>query len=312
MGSDMEYTHISVMPEEAITGLNIKPDGVYADCTLGGGGHTKSILSRLGDNGAVVAIDLDDDAIANAKATINDSRLKIWKGNFKDIRLAIAEYGYSHIDGVLMDLGVSSHQIDIAERGFSYTKDAFLDMRMDKYAPLTAADVVNTYPPEELERILFEYGEERFAKRIVRKITEYRKTKQIETTTELVSILQSACPDYNKREGHIAKRTFQALRIEVNGELDSLKTALNEAVDLLAPSGRIAVISFHSLEDRIVKTSFNSFENPCVCPKDFPVCVCGLKPVVKIITKKPLEAGENEISLNPRAHSAKLRVAEKL
>ncbi|NLN55380.1 MAG: 16S rRNA (cytosine(1402)-N(4))-methyltransferase RsmH [Clostridiales bacterium] len=308
----MEYIHKTVLLNEVTEGLAIKPDGVYVDCTLGGGGHTKNILSRLGEKGVVIGIDLDDDAISNAEKTINDSRLKLWKGNFNSIRQAVVENGFTRIDGVVMDLGVSSHQIDSADRGFSYMQNSLLDMRMDRTSPLTAAIVVNTYPPEELERILREYGEERFSRKIAYRISEYRTAKPVETTGELVKIIEEACPRYSKNEGHIAKRTFQALRIEVNGELDSLKTALEEGIDLLSPSGRIAVISFHSLEDRIVKTTFNLCENPCACPRDLPICVCGKKPKLKIITRKPILSSQEEASGNPRSRSAKLRIGEKL
>lgn len=308
----MEYIHKTVLLNEVTEGLAIKPDGVYVDCTLGGGGHTKNILFRLGEKGVVIGIDLDGDAISNAEKTINDSRLKLWKGNFNSIRQAVVENGFTRIDGVVMDLGVSSHQIDSADRGFSYMQNSLLDMRMDRTSPLTAAIVVNTYPPEELERILREYGEERFSRKIAYRISEYRTAKPVETTGELVKIIEEACPRYSKNEGHIAKRTFQALRIEVNGELDSLKTALEEGIDLLSPSGRIAVISFHSLEDRIVKTTFNLCENPCACPRDLPICVCGKKPKLKIITRKPILSSQEEASGNPRSRSAKLRIGEKL
>jgi 16S rRNA (cytosine1402-N4)-methyltransferase len=308
----MEFKHYPVMADEVTEGLEIVKDGVYVDCTLGGCGHTKRILSLLGDTGSVIGIDLDGEAIENAKATVRDSRLKTWKGNFKNIREAVHEFGFGSINGALFDLGVSSYQIDNAGRGFSYMQNAPLDMRMDRENGITAAEVVNTYPREELARILTEYGEENFSRKIIDAILSCREIKPIETTSELAEIVTSACPGYYKREGNPAKKTFQALRIEVNGELDGLKQALEDAVNLLAPGGRIAVISFHSLEDRIVKTTFNKLENPCTCPKDFPVCVCGKQPVVKVITKKAVICSEKESAENSRSHSAKLRIAEKL
>ncbi|MDD4125851.1 MAG: 16S rRNA (cytosine(1402)-N(4))-methyltransferase RsmH [Eubacteriales bacterium] len=308
----MEFVHYSVMADEVTNGLNIKEDGVYVDCTLGGCGHTKRILSRLGKSGSVIGIDLDGDAIANARAAVKDERLKLWKGNYKDIREAVRECGFGYVNGVLFDLGVSSYQIDNAERGFSYIKDAPLDMRMDQSGGITAADIINTYPAEKLERIFREYGEERFSRKIIARVIDRRQIKPVETTAELAKLITEACPGYYRKEGHPAKRCFQALRIEVNGELEGLGTALKEAIELLVPGGRIAVIAFHSLEDRIVKTTFHSLESPCTCPKDFPVCVCGKKPAIKIITKKALVSSDEENEKNSRSHSAKLRIAEKL
>ncbi len=308
----MEFNHYPVMADEVIDGLDIKKGGVYVDCTLGGCGHTKRILSRVGESGAVIGIDLDGDAIANAEKTVNDKRLKLWQGNYKDLRRAAEDCGFTSVNGVLFDLGVSSYQLDNTERGFSYMKDAPLDMRMDQSAGITAARVVNTYPPEELDRIFREYGEERFSRKIIAKLISYRETKPIETTAELAKLIADACPGYYRKDGHPAKRCFQALRIEVNGELDGLAEALEDAVRLLSPEGRIAVISFHSLEDRTVKNTFNSLEKPCVCPKDFPMCVCGRKPAIKVITKKALVCSEKENAENSRSHSAKLRIAQKL
>lgn len=308
----MEFKHYPVMRGEAIEGLNIKPDGVYCDCTLGGGGHTRLILERLSEKGRLIAIDRDSAAIENAKANIRDDRLMLFKSNFSDIDLVVREARVNGLDGILMDLGVSSYQLDNAERGFSYRFDAPLDMRMDETDKLTAYEVVNTYSEEELTKILFEYGEERFAKRIAERIVRERKVSPIKTTLQLSDIIASAIPAKNRDDGHPAKRSFQAIRIEVNKELEVLEQTLEKGVSLLNEGGRIAVITFHSLEDRIVKNTFARFASPCTCPKDFPICVCGKKPIVKIITKKPVTPSEKELKENNRSHSAKLRVAEKI
>lgn len=308
----MEFRHYPVMREEAVEGLNIKPDGVYCDCTLGGGGHTKRILERLSEKGRLIAIDRDSAAIENARTSIQDSRLLLFKRNFSDIDLIAREAQVHGLDGILMDLGVSSYQLDNAERGFSYRFDAPLDMRMDETDKLTAYEVVNAYSEEELTKILFEYGEERFAKRIAERIVRERKNGPIKTTLQLAGIIASAIPAKYRDDGHPAKRSFQAIRIEVNKELEILEQTIEKGVSLLNEGGRIAVITFHSLEDRIVKNMFARLASPCTCPKDFPICVCGKKPSVRIITKKPVTPSETELSENNRSHSAKLRIAEKL
>lgn len=308
----MEFRHYSVMADETLEGLNVRPDGVYIDCTLGGCGHTKRILSLLNENGRVIGIDLDNDALANARETVKDPRLLLWHGNFKEMRTAAAEYGFEKVDGVLFDLGVSSYQIDTAERGFSYIRDAKLDMRFDTTKGETAGDVVNSMSEYDLADIFFRYGEEKYSKKIASKIVAYRETKPIETTSELALLIASACPAFYKKEGNPAKRCFQALRIYVNGELDCLENAFRTAADMLNPGGRLAIITFHSLEDRIAKTTLAKLENPCECPKNFPVCVCGKKPVVKVLTRKAVTCSEKENEENSRSHSAKLRIAEKL
>ncbi len=309
----MEFSHITVLLNETVDALNVKPDGVYVDCTLGGAGHTSLILSKLGPNGRVIGIDRDDDALQNAAEKINDTRLITVKDNFENIKNAVSVAGFEKVDGILMDLGVSSHQLDVAERGFSYMQDAKLDMRMDRTAPLTAFEVVNTYSEKALARILKDYGEEKFASAIASQICEMRSMKPIETTKELSEIVVSAIPKKFRADGgHPAKRTFQAIRIEVNGELDCIPKAIQDGIELLNSGGRMSIISFHSLEDRLVKNGFKNLEKPCTCPSDFPICVCGKTPIVKIITKKPILPSEEEMSNNSRSHSAKLRVCEKI
>ncbi|MBQ3230966.1 MAG: 16S rRNA (cytosine(1402)-N(4))-methyltransferase RsmH [Clostridia bacterium] len=308
----MDFKHISVLLYETVDSLNIKPDGVYVDCTLGGAGHTSLILSRLNENGRVIGIDRDDDALANAKEKIKDERLITVKENFENINAAVSLAGFEKVDGIIMDLGVSSHQLDVAERGFSYMQDAPLDMRMDRTAPLSAYEVVNDYPERELASIFKDYGEEKFASKIASKIAEARKNKPIETTLELAEIISSAIPAKFKHEsGHPAKRCFQAIRIEVNAELEAIPKAIEDGIELLNEGGRMSIISFHSLEDRLVKNGFQKAERPCTCPHDFPVCVCGKKQKVRIITKKPILPSEEELAVNKRSHSAKLRVCEK-
>lgn len=309
----MKYKHYPVMWEEVIEGLNIKPNGVYCDCTLGGGGHTKLILEKLSENGRLISIDRDYAAIKNAEQNINDSRLMLVKDNFSNIDSIIASSSFSSIDGVLMDLGVSSYQLDNADRGFSYRYDAPLDMRMDESDAFSAYDVVNGYSEEQLIRILFDYGEERFSKRIARRIIKEREAAPIKTTLQLADIISAAIPAKKRSNGgNPAKRSFQAIRIEVNGELEIIEKTIEKCVSLLNEGGRIAIISFHSLEDRIVKTVFRRLASPCTCPKDLPVCVCNKKPSVKIITRKAITPSEKELSENSRSHSAKLRVAEKI
>ncbi|MBQ4317297.1 MAG: 16S rRNA (cytosine(1402)-N(4))-methyltransferase RsmH [Clostridia bacterium] len=309
----MEFSHISVLLHETVDSLNIKPNGVYVDCTLGGAGHTSLILSKLGEDGVVVGIDRDDDALANAREKIQDKRLITVKDNFENLKNAIEIVGISQVDGIIMDLGVSSHQLDVAERGFSYMKDAPLDMRMDRTSPLTAYDVVNGYSEQELVRIFKDYGEERFASKIASKICAVRTEKPIENTLELADLISLSIPaKFRNDGGHPAKRVFQAIRIEVNGELDCIPKAIESGAEVLKSGGRMSIISFHSLEDRLVKTRFQKLENPCTCPSDFPICVCGKKQVVKIITKKPILPSEEELKINNRSHSAKLRVCEKI
>lgn len=301
------------MLDETVSALDIKPDGIYVDCTLGGAGHTKEILSRLSQNGRVIGIDRDASALENAKNTVKDERLITVHDNFCNIAYILSSLGYEAVDGIIADLGVSSHQLDTASRGFSYMQDAPLDMRMDASAALTAYDVVNNYSERELARILDIYGEERFASRIASRILAAREAEPIKTTLGLASVIESAIPAKFRHEGgHPAKRSFQAIRIEVNGELECIPKLIDEGIPKLRSGGRMAVITFHSLEDRLVKNAFRTLENPCTCPKDIPVCVCGKKPVVRVITRKPILPGARELEINTRSHSAKLRVCEKL
>ena len=308
------FSHYSVLLNESIDGLNIKPNGIYVDCTLGGGGHSLEILKRL-ENGRLIAVDQDADAIAASRVRLADylDKVTFVHDNFSNIGSALDELGIDGIDGAVIDLGVSSYQLDTPERGFSYMHDAPLDMRMNPEGGLTARDVVNTYPEAELKRIIFDYSEERFAGRIAAKICAAREENPIETTFGLVDIIRSAIPAKAREDGpHPAKRTFQAIRIEVNSELSVIAPTLDSLVDALNPGGRLSVITFHSLEDRSVKQSFAGYSKGCTCPPDFPVCVCGHKPKLKIITHKPILPGERELDENPRSRSAKLRIAEKL
>ena len=291
--------------------MNIKENGIYLDCTLGGCGHTRRILEAL-PSVRVIGLDRDDDAIANARNTLTDPRFTAVKANFASACGVLDSLGVQTVDGVLMDLGVSSYQLDNADRGFSYMKDAPLDMRMDRSGGITAYDVVNGYSEPELVRILTLYGEERFARRIASRICDARAAKPIESTLELARLASAAIPAKNRSEGHPARRTFQAVRIEVNGELAVLEESIRALTERLSAGGRFAVISFHSLEDRIVKSTFASLADPCVCPRDLPVCACGRKPSVRILTKKPILPAERENAENNRSHSAKLRGAEKL
>ena len=314
MEEKIEFSHRSVLLDECIEGLNIDPDGIYVDGTAGGAGHSSEIAKRLTD-GRLIAIDQDETAVAVATQRLNalNKNTTVVRSNFREIAKVCRELGEESIDGVLLDLGVSSYQLDTAERGFSYSSDAPLDMRMDNRKTLDAYKVVNTYTEEQLKKILFEYGEERFSPAIASAIVKYREKKAIETTAELSDIIKYAMPP-SAREGghHPAKRSFQAIRIEVNGELDVIEPAIRDAVSILKKGGRIAIITFHSLEDRIVKQAFASLASGCTCPKDFPICVCGNKPKVKLVNKKPILPSENELLENPRSRSAKLRVAEKL
>jgi len=308
------FHHITVLQNEAVEMLNIKPNGIYVDATLGGGGHSKKILTNLDHTGRLIAIDQDELAINNAQNTFqNEERITILRGNFRQITDLLKGIGIDKVDGILFDIGVSSPQFDIKERGFSYQNEAALDMRMDTRQTLTAYKIINEWEEEELQTVIWKYGEEPFAKRIAKKIVEVRKKKVIETTTELAEIIKSAIPAKARRiGGHPAKQTFQALRIVVNDELNSLKEGLEQGISLLNEFGRIAVITFHSLEDRIVKETFKEKASTCTCPPDFPVCVCGNKPIVRILTKRPILPTEEEIENNFRARSAKLRVAEKI
>lgn len=307
----MEFHHVTVLLKEAVDGLNIRPDGVYVDGTAGGGGHSAEILSRL-TTGALYSIDQDPDAIATVTERFQgDSRSHIIQGNFGDIRRLLAEAGVSGVDGVLLDIGVSSHQLDEGARGFSYHEDAPLDMRMSQ-SGMTAAELVNTLGVSELSRILSLYGEEKYAYSIAKGIVRYREEKPIETTLELAEIVKEHVPQKVRRDGHPARKTFQAIRIAVNRELEVLESGLQGAFELLNPGGRLSVITFHSLEDRIVKQFMRDQAQGCTCPKDFPVCVCGKTPKVKLITRKPILPCTEELEANPRARSAKLRVCEKL
>ena len=310
----MDAGHIPVLLHECIENLNIRPDGIYVDGTLGMGGHSEQIAGRL-TTGTLIGIDRDETAIARAGARLAPfgDRVRLVHGNFRDTAAILDRLGIGAVDGMLFDLGVSSPQLDETQRGFSYMHDAPLDMRMDRTAGLTARDVVNGWSYEELRRLLFEYGEERYAPAIARHIVERREKAPIETTGQLVEVIRSAMPPAALREKqHPAKRSFQAIRIAVNDELGELPPMLRAAADHLNPGGRLAVISFHSLEDRIVKKTMQELATGCTCPPNFPVCVCGKKPKMKLVSRKPITAGDDELSYNPRARSAKLRVAEKL
>lgn len=308
----MEFHHKPVLFEETIDALNIRPDGVYLDGTLGGGGHSEAILRRL-TTGTLLSIDQDPDAIKAAGERLKDyDRSIIVRGNFSDMKELAAAHGLTELDGVLLDIGVSSYQLDTPERGFSYHHDAPLDMRMSKEGP-TAAELVNTLPREELARILFQYGEEKNANRIADGICRAREVEKIETTGQLAAVIKSSVPAAVRRsEGHPARKTFQALRIAVNGELDRLREGLAAGFSLLKPGGRLAVITFHSLEDRIVKRQMNDWCQGCICPKDFPVCVCGRTPQGELLFKRGLTPSEAELVENPRARRARLRVIVKL
>jgi 16S rRNA (cytosine1402-N4)-methyltransferase len=309
-----EFYHVSVLLEECIEALNIRPDGVYVDGTLGGAGHSSQIVRRL-ETGRLIGIDRDPIALKAAGERLEPFRdnVTLVHSNFCEIKTVLQELNIPGVDGILLDLGVSSPQLDDKSRGFSYMNDAPLDMRMNNEDPLTAYDVVNTWPQEELKRILFDYGEERYAPRIAEAICRVRAEKPIETTLQLVDVIRGAMPAQALREAqHPAKRSFQAIRIAVNDELGSVEKVMRDAVACLNPGGRLAVITFHSLEDRIVKTAMVNASKGCTCPPSFPVCVCGKKPKVKLISKKPIVSTQEELDRNPRARSAKLRVCEKL
>ena len=319
MEDNTGFSHRSVLLEETIELLAIRPEGTYVDCTLGGGGHALSILSRLNEKGCLIGIDRDGDALKAAEERLTSEHhacknVFLVRDNYRNIRNVLRELERASVDGVVLDLGVSSYQLDTPKRGFSYKEGscAPLDMRMDQRQSLSAREVVNEYPKEELYRILRDYGEERFAAQIANKIAAEREKKEIETTFELAEIVKSAVPmKVRNKKGHPAKQTFQAIRIEVNGELDALSESIDTMIELLNPRGRIAAITFHSLEDRIVKNAFKRNEDPCICPKDFPVCVCGRKSKGRVITRKPIAPGGEELSENNRAKSAKLRVFER-
>jgi 16S rRNA (cytosine1402-N4)-methyltransferase len=309
------FTHITVLKEEAVKGLAVKPDGIYVDCTLGGAGHSSLIASLLEETGMLVAFDQDEAALEHARKVLSPygDRIKLVRSNFRNLKVKLQELGISAVDGVLFDLGVSSPQLDEAERGFSYRHDAPLDMRMDRSGTLTAYDIVNEWPEEQLADILFRYGEEKFARRIAREIVKAREHGPIRTTGELAELVKAGIPAAARRSGgHPAKRSFQAIRIAVNDELAAFEEALEQAIECTRAGGRIAVITFHSLEDRICKSMFQSKLGKCVCPPDLPVCGCGAKGELRLVNRKPIEASEAEREANPRARSAKLRIAEKL
>ena len=310
----MEFNHISVLLNECLEGLNIKENGIYVDGTLGGAGHSSEILKRLSNEGRLIGIDQDTDALKAAKERLkNYSNVTFVHSNFSSIENVLNNLNIDGVDGILMDLGVSSYQLDEGERGFSYMKDASLDMRMNRDNDFSAYNVINEYSEEDLYRIIRDYGEEKFARRIASFIVENRQEKNIETTLELVEIIKSAIPAKARREGpHPAKRTFQAIRIEVNSELSILNKTIEDGVGKLNKGGRMAIITFHSLEDRIVKNKFRDLAVSCRCPKEFPVCVCGEKAKVKVISRKAIEPTKEEVDINPRSRSAKLRVIEKL
>ena len=311
----MEFNHTSVLLKETIEGLKIKPDGIYVDGTLGGGGHSFEIAKRLNDNGRLIGIDQDEAAILAAGERLKDfgDKVIIVRSNYRNALSVLHDLGIEKIDGMMLDLGVSSYQLDTQERGFSYRYDAPLDMRMDLRQTLTAKDIVNGYSETELFHIIRDYGEDRFAKNIAKHIVMARAKKTIETTGELNEIIRAAIPAKMRAEGgHPSKRTYQAIRIECNKELEVLKESLEELIGILNPGGRLCIITFHSLEDRIVKTAFKKAENPCTCPPSFPVCVCGKKSQGKVITGKPVLPCEEEMESNPRSKSAKLRIFEKI
>ena len=311
----MEFKHTSVLLRETVDALQVRPDGIYVDGTLGGGGHSSAIAGKLSEGGRLIGIDQDAAAIEAAGKRLGEfgDRVTIIRSNYADMKARLIQSGIAAVDGILLDLGVSSYQLDDAERGFTYrTEDAPLDMRMDQRQEFTAREVVNTYSEEDLTRIIREFGEEKFAGRIARRIAQEREKMPIETTGQLTQIVKDAIPARARATGrHPARRTFQAIRIEVNGELRVLRESLDDMIDLLNPGGRICIITFHSLEDRIVKDTFRRAENPCICPPEFPVCVCGRKPKGRVITRKPIIPSEEEMEQNPRSKSAKLRVFEK-
>ncbi|MCQ2448835.1 MAG: 16S rRNA (cytosine(1402)-N(4))-methyltransferase RsmH [Clostridia bacterium] len=306
----MEFKHIPVLFHETIDSLQIKPDGIYVDGTVGGAGHSSEIARHL-KNGRLIALDRDPEAVKIARERLKDFPAEVVQSNFKDLDRVLAERNISAVDGILLDLGVSSYQLDNGERGFSYHKDAPLDMRMSMEGP-TAADLLNTFSAEELADLFFRYGEEKFSRRIAENIVNRRTSKPLETTTELADLIASCVPAAARRDGHPARRVFQALRIAVNGELDSLNEALDRAFECLKPDGILSIITFHSLEDRMVKQRFKSYCTGCICPPDLPICVCGRSPRGELLFRKPIEASKEELQENPRSRSAKLRSIKKL
>lgn len=310
----MEFVHKSVLLKETIDGLKIKPDGIYVDGTLGGGGHASEVARRLSNKGSIIGIDQDAAAIEAAGIRLKDfgEKVTIVRSNYCDMKSQLGKLGIDKVDGIVLDLGVSSYQLDTAERGFSYREDAPLDMRMDRRQKMTARDIVNDYEERELYRVIRDYGEDKFAKNIAKHIVAARQKAPIETTGQLTEIIRASIPmKFQKKSGHPAKRTFQAIRIELNQELEVLKNSLDAMIDLLNPGGRLCIITFHSLEDRIVKSAFRKNENPCTCPSDFPVCVCGKISKGSIITRKPILPSKEEMEENSRAKSAKLRIFER-
>lgn len=314
MEEKLEFVHKSVLLNETVDSLNIKPNGIYIDGTLGGGGHAYEVCKRLGEHGRFIGIDQDAEAIEAAGLRLAEfgDKVTIVRSNYVDIDNILKSLNISKVNGIMLDLGVSSHQLDTVERGFSYKENAPLDMRMDVRNPMTAKDIVNNYSEMELYRVIRYYGEDKFAKNIAKHIVNARKEKEIETTYELNDIIKAAIPmKMRVNGGHPAKKTFQAIRIELNKELEVLNNSIDKMIDLLDDGGRLSIITFHSLEDRIVKTRFRNNENPCICPPDFPVCVCGKKSKGKVITRKPIVPSEQEIVENKRAKSSKLRVFER-
>ena len=310
----MEFKHVSVLLQETVDGLNVKPDGIYVDGTLGGGGHSYEVCTRLGAKGSIIGIDQDEAAIEAAGIRLKDfgEKVTIVRSNYCDMKSRLHELGIDKVDGIMLDLGVSSYQLDTADRGFSYREDAPLDMRMDQRSEMTARDIVNDYSEMDLYRVIRDYGEDKFAKNIARHIVRERAKRPIETTGELTEVIRHAIPmKFQKKTGHPAKRTFQAIRIELNRELDVLRDSLDDMIDMLNPGGRLCIITFHSLEDRIVKSAFKKNENPCTCPSDFPVCVCGKVSKGRVITRKPILPSEEEMEVNSRSKSAKLRIFER-
>ena len=311
----MEFKHIPIMLDDVISGLDIKPDGIYVDGTLGGAGHSSEIVKRLSDKGRHIGIDQDLDAIKAATERLSeykDKHVDIVHSNYVNMKTVLLDLGIEKVDGILLDLGVSSYQFDNKDRGFSYREDAPLDMRMDQEAEMTAQDIVNDYSEGELRKILTVYGEEKFAGRIASNIVKHREEKRIETTFELNEIITEAIPAAARRHGgNPCKKSYQAIRIELNKELTVLEDSIDEMIDMLNPGGRLCIITFHSLEDRIVKNAFRDAENPCICPPEFPVCTCGRKSKGKTLTRKPIVANEKELEINPRSSSAKLRIFEK-
>ena len=306
----MEFKHIPVLLNETIEGLNIKPDGIYVDGTIGGAGHSKKIIEKLSENGFLIGIDKDEEALNAAKENLKGYKnLKLIHGNHDNIKEILEKIGIDKVDGILLDLGVSSYQLDEKSRGFSYIGNDKLDMRMDKSQKLSAYEVVNRYKGEKLADLIYKYGEERYSRRIAKNICIARKNKPIETTKELADIIEKSVPF--SKDGHPAKRTFQAIRIEVNNEIEPLYNTVLDCINLLKNGGRLCIITFHSLEDRAVKEAYKDAEGKCTCPKDLPYCVCGAKTLGKIINKKPIEASKEELEINSRAKSAKLRIFEK-